>query len=389
MINYPIWPWSPERKLTETLEWATDILEAYDGSEQRVQLRIAPRQSFAVTVASQVPEETSAMNLGVSWGQSEQVWGWGLWQELSTLEESIPVGAGSISHPTCAGQYFDDGVILLWESPSKYEALELTTVTLDTLNLLEVTTQAFAAGSFIMPLRTTKLTASVDRNDYNSLLENISLMVKCVDPVYLTGVETPQQYLSADVYRENFLIPASSTLQRNITRSMEEFDPGMGDWQQVARSNYPLITTQHYWRFESAEEIWAFRLWLHRRQGRINPVWMPSRRDDFILAEPAGELSTFLTVKDINYSIMGVDQPTKQHIAIFQCDGTFVCRQILSAVKDIGGVEILELDTIVGFSEVSRISFLSLHRLVSDRVEIAWERPGVAEVRLSMVGVEQ
>jgi len=75
------------------------------------------------------------------------------------------------------------------------------------------------------------------------------------------------------------------------------------------------------------------------------------------------------------------------HIAAFSASGAFVCRKITNAVAGSAGRENLTINAALGFTPVSRISFLCLHRFAADRINLAWDRVGVADCRASMTGV--
>jgi len=385
--SFLIWPWKPQNKITESLEWYTDIIQAKDTSEQRIRLRVSPRQSSEVEVQTDDTTELARINLAVT-GWQDQLYGWGVWHEHRALAASLSSGAGSIPIDTAYADYRDDSWALLWESLDKYEAVEIDTVGAASITLKDATANEYSAGSLVMPMRLVRMAEKVSRDDFSTNLTKFKLALQCTDNIDLVGSASAMQYLGYDVLSDPILLPGV-TVPRQIERALEVFDPGIGEWTADALSDYPEISSELRWRPKTAAQVWAMRLFLHRRCGRLVPVWIPSWRDDLILADTVIADDPVIAVNDASYRILGINQPTKQHVAIFADDGSFVCREITAAVAGDPGEENLTLDTAIGFTDVSRISFLSLQRFAADKIQLSWQRPGVAETRTSMIEVAQ
>jgi hypothetical protein len=371
--------------MLENLEWLTDVIEAHDGTEQRVQVRQAPRQSFEASVALTDPHDLSRLHVALaSW--QHRLWGWPCWHEAVELSTSLPEGDSSIPLDTTTADFRNGGLAIILRSASLYEVVEISTVAAGSLTLASPTVMGHPAGAIVMPLRMARMRAQAKREDYPTERSGFRVSMQVVDNVELSTVASAVQYMGYDVLSDPLLAPGE-TMPRQIDRAIEILDPGMGDWATTARTGYPLITTEHRWRLGDRARSWAFRRWLHRRAGRRNPTWVPSHTHDLELAAQPTAGATVLEVKDVNYRNVGLNTPGMTHIAAFSASGTFVCRRITGAVEGTSGRENLTLDSALGFTGVTRISFLSLHRFAADRVSLTWDRVGVAECRASMVGV--
>lgn len=387
MSDYLVWPWRPLVGMAESLEWLTDIIEAHDGTEQRIRVRQEPRQSFEASILLNDPLQLSKLRVAIAAWQHRE-WGWPCWHEAVKLASTLPAASSSISVDTTAADFREGGLAIVHTSPTAYEVVEVDAVGAGSLALAEPTTLDHPAGASVMPLRMARMSSQARRDDYPEkvLASRYSVTMQIVDNVELATEAASMQYLGYDVLSDPLLMPGE-TMPRQIARPMDVLDPGPGAWATFARTDYPLISTDHKWMLRTRAQAWAFRRWLHRRAGRLNPVWVPSRTHDLAVAVQPASSATTLQIKDVNYRNVGLNVPGMTHIAAFSASGAFVCRQITGATAGSAGRENLTINTALGFTNVARISFLCLHRMAADRVTLTWDRVGVATCRSSMAGV--
>ncbi|NLW82308.1 MAG: hypothetical protein GXY42_11645 [Desulfovibrionales bacterium] len=385
MSDYLVWPWRPLRPITETLEWLTDIIEAHAGAEQRIRVRQEPRQSFEASTLLNDPAELAKLRVALSAWQHRE-WGWPCWHETLPLAATLPAASSTIYVDTTAADFRDGGLAIIYQGPSLYEVVEIDAVAADSVTLAGPTTMGHPAGASVMPLRMARMAAQARRDDHAVEASRYSVTMQITDNVELTTAAAAMQYLGYDVLSDPLLMPGE-TMPREIERPLDILDPGPGAWATFARTDYPLITTDHKWRVKTKAQAWAFRRWLHRRAGRLNPVWIPSRTHDLVLAVQPTSVATTLQINDVNYRNVGLNAPGMTHIAAFSASGAFVCRKITEATAGSAGRENLTINAALGFTDVSRLSFLCLHRLTADRVTMIWDRVGVATCTAPMTGV--
>lgn len=380
-----IWPWRPLVGMIEALEWKTDVLTANDGSEQRLGLRLAPRQSFEATILLSDPAQISLAQSLINYGQGLE-WQWPCWHESMRLPSALPAGATSILIDTTTSDYRDDSQAVIWTSPISYEVVEISTVADTGLTLDYPTESAWGAGACVMPLRTAILSGSARRDDYPAGQMGWTVNVTVTDNVALATSASAVQYLAQDVLSDPWLYPGE-TVQRDLTRELETLDPGVGAWATYPRSAFPSQTVQQRWHLKNRAQSWAFRKWLHRRFGRLVPSWVPSWTMDLHLLTTPLSTATTLTVSDTQWRNYGMHNPAMQHVAFMMADGSMTLRQITGGASGGTGVEILTLNGTIGSGVINRVSFFSLNRLYADRVELQWSRVGAADVSASMVTV--
>lgn len=380
-----IWPWRPQAGLTEALEWKTDVLVANDGSEQRAGLRVAPRQSFEASILLSDSAQISLAQALINYGQGLE-WKWPCWHEATRLPSALSAGAASILLDTTTSDYRDDSQAVIWASADSYEVVDISTVSDTGLTLAYPTESTWPAGTEIMPLRAAILSGSARRDDYPAGRMGWTVTMAVTDNIALSTSASVLQYLNQDVLDQPWLFPGE-TVQRDLSRELDTLDPETGAWATYQRGEYPAQAVQQKWYLKNRAQSWAFRTWLHRRFGRAVPCWVPSWTADLHLTSTPGVASTTIQTADTHWRDYGVTNPAMQHVAIMGNDGSITCRQITGGASGGTGVEVLTLNGAVGTSSIKRISFFGLHRLYADRVELDWQRVGVANVQASMITV--
>lgn len=384
-IDFRTFPWEPSSRITEVLEWQTDIIQGVSGSEQRISVRRYPRQSFEVTCSFSSEYDQANAHLAIAAGQ-DQVWGFPCWHEVQYLSAPLTHGAISIPVNTTKADYRASDYAILWKSATDFEVVGTSEVASGYITLSTATTNDFPSGASIMPLRRSYISPSAKISDRQVNNGDVSVTFSCLDSAEIVSSPSSVQYLGSDVLTDNLLMQ-SSTRDRSIDRMLWTLDGGCGVWEIQSLGDYPQISTEYFFKAMSSEEAWLLRKWLHRRCGRLVPAWVPSRSDDLILVAPINPLSANITIKDIGLRDYWERLPGKQNVALIRDDGAMVCKQITSVNSGSVGEEVVSLTDVSGVSSIKTISFLSLQRLTADRVEISWERPGWAEVKASMVEV--
>lgn len=141
----------------ETISHLTEILPAYDGTEQRRPLRTRPRFACAFRVLTTTPTETMALdNLVYGWQARQYGVPW--WPETTLL--AAPVSTGSKSLP-CVTEYRPSfevgGMVLVWASFDLWEAFRVESVTASSIEIAAPLTRSWPTGTRLVPLRRGRL----------------------------------------------------------------------------------------------------------------------------------------------------------------------------------------------------------------------------------------
>lgn len=177
------------------------------------------------------------------------------------------------------------------------------------------------------------------------------------------------QYLGNDIDFAPVEIPDSGMTEDTTTQAnVVDYESG------VKAAFYPwlnpkLVRTERRVS-ETPSEALSFKTWLRRRGGRLQPYWRPTFENDFRLRS-TGLVGSSLLVRDDDYNQFG---GIRKHIAVKLSNGQWLPRTIVSHAGQPNNVVQLNLNAPldVQAEDIVCISYLGLHRLNTDRVEMQW-----------------
>jgi hypothetical protein len=383
-----IFAFEPQLPITEELEWVTDVLEARDGTEQRVRVRKDPRQRMTMTYLL-ADREQLQFALHTLFGQAGRSFAVPTWWDFRPLLADVSVGATSIPIDPTSADFRAPGFAILWRSPQDFEVVEINSIGAASLELLRPTEKAHPAlGTSVMPIQTCFARPEISTPRRGNNVTTIEATWEA------TGWRDRASDGSFETYKSlpvvvgtNFL--ASEELDESLFARQDRLDSIAGAFR-VARRAFPLLRSQRRWEPESVEEVWALRQILHALRGRQRAFWLPTFREDFELLATISGASTALTVRNSEYErFLGAQAPWAD-IEIVLHNGTTYRREIVSSQTDAPN-EQLNIDTPLGVSvtvaEVKRISYLLKMRLDTDTVQLTHRGLGRAEASVPTVVV--
>ena len=360
----------------ERQEWATDVLESYDASEQRIALRAAPRRRYEY---SWMEEHIDAQYIDTL------LWGWGartyclpVWTDRTDPVSQISAGATVLTVPDVANHdYRAGGLLVLWKSTTEHEAIEVLSVGAGNVTTALPVGTTWPVGTRIYPARLARIegeartTHETDRLSLSRMAWN----VEDVDAPPAAGYgATYQGYRVFDLKPDR-----SEAISASWTRKLAELDYG-GIPAYDDESGAPILLRRLSWLLTSRTAITTFRKWIAERRGRLVPFWLPSWQDDMRVTAAMAAVDTGMRISRIGiYQLIGVD--TRRRDVLIQTHNNTFYRRVVG-VSDFPPLEEgLTLDTSLGTlyqpSQFVVVRWLSLVRLESDAVEYAWETDAV------------
>lgn len=385
-----IWPFGPNWKteVEDTLEYLTHVETAFDRTEQRFAGRAVPRRILEYT--TQITGRYTQLFESYMFGWADRLFAVPLWQEPAKLNSAAGVGDVVLAIDTAGRSFKDDGLLVVFQNPLTYEAMEIDTVSAGSVTLKKGLDFAWAAGTRVYPVMISKLE---QRNRAQRVAEDKLIMpVRFVGSPAETDPNVPA--LAAASTYEGIEVFVQGTnwgkpMDVEYATDYDVLDSDSGIFSLSQRADFPEIVKGHSWLLKSTEEAYALRGFFGRRRGRLVPAWIPSGTIDFTLAEPVVETDSVITVLHNDYGQLVGMHPARKHVIIQMRGGTHIIREISGYTNLGNGNAELSFTTAVGATiqpaQVRRISFLGLYRAASDAVTFSWKTTEVAVLQASFV----
>ncbi|RVA08570.1 hypothetical protein EN932_25405 [Mesorhizobium sp. M7A.F.Ca.US.002.01.1.1] len=368
VILYEPWPFRPLVGASDTLETLSEVMQSYTG-EQRLALRKAPRQSPRYTAKLDPGEFSRAKDFArrrVATRICVPIW----WEGIR-LAVDVAAADTEIAIDTTAGDWRVGGRLIVYESQDNFALALITAVETDKVTLLAPIGADFAAPT-IVPVRVARPVEgfSVSRG---KLVNEVTARFQVEDNVKLEGDAGYPQYLSLDVLTE----PTArvSEISETIIQAGEYLDNGFGLVEIERQRNYTDFGQAIAFLEEGVAAIWRRRIWLHARNGKQKPFWLPSFNSDLKALVPIGAADTVVTIKraGLPAGYLG------RHVMIELKSGTRYFRQIVAAAR-VGSTDQVTLSSALGASvsiaQIRWFSFLSKVRLDADAVTFNFPASG-------------
>lgn len=355
---------------TESLEWKTDILEAENGQEEALKVRDVPRQTFVLQAFAGKDETQSAFNLLYS-GLSSQ-WAVPVWNE-AVFVGRVEEGINTIDLQTIDRSFKEDGYAIIWQASTNFQLVSLAAVT-STQIVINESTEGFE-NAVIVPIFAGRIKGEPSRA-FNGFDWVLSVAFRIEDVPVVTS-EEPPQFSGDDLYfPEIGGLLESDRAEGNFVNRDDLIDFELGKVDSFNPWDHSKVGYPYRVILEGVDEERAFREWLYRRAGRYRRFWMPTWEQDVRLVS---HTTNTLTICEDSFMETASIRRT---VGIESSSGQWVARNIVSISEVVDGKITLTLDSNLQ-QDVSRVSWLSLRRLNSDRVEIVHGTGGIAQVSLT------
>ena len=382
MLWKPPANWS--KPIIERLEWRTDVLLAYDGSEQRIALRQTPRRYFEFGFLVPTLLERQKLEAAIS-ANGSQSWDLPLWTDSTPCTSAVSNGDVVVYADTVGRDFVAGGKALLLATNGNSLIINISTLTDTQLNLSSAVVGAWPLETAVIPLRTAYLEQNQQISRFTGSAIYGVVRFLCDDiSEWPTATETE--------YRDYPVLTTPSNWSQDLTldyqRKMQIVDFGVGGIYRDDESSLPVFIQSHHFVLDSRQKITDFRKFLYSRRGRLNALWIPTFMPDLTFVALS---SVYLDVVNIDYTTLYNQSINRRDIRIEMTNGNVYYRRIVASTVISGTVERLTLDSVLGVSltaaDVEKISFMMFGRLDTDAIELAWSYGDYVDVKLNFRSV--
>lgn len=376
----PTWVTRPAGPLLERLEWLTDVLPSFDGSEQRRALRGGPRRFLEFPAVASAGARRTLENLLHS-GQGT-AWDVPMWMDAAPLASAASSGATTIDVDTSTRDFAAGRKVALLIDEARWEVRTIASLTSSSITLTAGTGAAWPAfETSVIPVRPAVLQPTLSLSRFTGADAYGTLRFEVQGPNDWTA-ETP-----AVTYRSRpvLTLPPNWTEdpEHTIERAIDRVDNRTGGFFLDTRTTAPQRLQSHRWLLGGRAQIDAYRQWLHARRGRLAGFWLPTWALDLEVVANIGSGDTTIDVAHCSYASAVAQAIGRRDIRIETVGGTVYFRRITASTEVSAAVERLTINASLGAAvaaaDVRAVSFVSLARLEADAAEIQWTTSDLAE----------
>lgn len=377
-------------RITDRREWRTDIIEAFDGTEQRRRTRGSPRRQIEFSLGVEASDRRYLMSS--VWDLGARTWQLPVWFDGQALTVDLPIGSTVINIDTSHRDFVIGGVaVLLGEKSRPHEALEILSFTASSITLKRPTVKAWPSGTMIYPARTARLDGSYGTSAFTGDYSTGQVRFDILSPSDWPAALPVTLYRGVPVLtnKPNWLRDPSM----DFSRLAERFDDDIGIATQYDRGGIPKTRQAHDWTMFSKAEVSSLLGLIYGLRGKCGELWVPTWHNDLKVVAAITAGATALQVEWLGYTLHLQADINRRDIRIELNNGSVFYRRITASSELSSAIESIGIDASLGIAvaitDIAQISFLSLCRSDSDILEIEYWQGNVAEAATAWRGVKR
>jgi hypothetical protein len=387
-----VWSFRPDWSagITERLTWLTDVLSAYDGSEQRVRLRESARRSIEYAYLAEGHDARLLESITFGWGARRYCLP--VWWEADFLAMGVVAGASVVTVTDAAlKDYRAGGLAVFWCDAGLSEAVEILSVVGNTVSLKLPLANAFPAGSRVMPAVLARLDGETAYGHASDRIVTGRAHFEVDGNLDRDPAEIGPTWQGYAVLEER--PDRSDDVTETWARTLAILDTLTGIVTVDDTSVMPVIRRSYAWWIAGRAALDRWKRWASARAGRCNALWLPTFADDLALVLPAGSADTALRVRNTWSARYVGASPLRAAVRIELASGQVFHRRVTGITELDSATEAIGIDSALGVSvnvaDVRRLMWLGLARLDADALEFHYETDSIARLQATFRIVPQ
>lgn len=146
--------------IVEHAIYYTDVMTAYDGTEQRVQLLAKAQRGFDYTMMTEGQLDVALMT-ALLYGWQSKIYGVPVWTELQRTTAQTTAGSSTISVDT-TNMDLSAGFVMLWTDMRTWEAFQVTGYTSSSISVASPAAATWPVNSILLPVVNARLDLEQD-----------------------------------------------------------------------------------------------------------------------------------------------------------------------------------------------------------------------------------
>lgn len=369
--------WSTQPEMS--IQYLTEVIEAFDGTEQRIALRDTPRVSlsymYSMTDDQQYQFDNKFGNLGGSMIVP-------LWPLQCPLERSVHAGDSSIAL-TSINEHVRMSDTLLISEGDESEVVSVESVAGRVVTLKTLAKKTFSSNAVVSPAR---IAYTTDESNSKSLTNSFDQHTISYD-LDETGFTKPAPVDNFERYNDKPVFPFRTDFSEDVTtqyqRLRETLDPLIGARRIYDRTTGSVRIFSKTFTFFSEADRQRFEDFAEIMNGAQGEFYIPGPGRVFELSEDIFDATYKFRVKHSSFRNFGNSKSFAPAIAIKLYNGTCIYRTILSAASNSDDTEIIttkETTSNLKMQDIEYIAPLFLARFDSDEFRYIFDTNEVSTI---------
>ena len=370
---------------SERYEYKTDVLTAWNGSEQRRALRQKPRYSAEFTVLENGDLARATSNAIRSW--QNRMFAMPNWLCQTRTLSAVAPGSMGVNFDTKDLGFTPGEYLYILAPDGTFETLGVDVVTATGVTFKTQAAKPFPIGSQVFPVISGYMESSVSSTYVTDSVRTMTVKLKgdvlaYSTPLYASEYPKGELYNNVEIYP--FKVDWASSNSVEWVSNSEMIDFG-NSFQRIVEKGETLRILSVSTRLFNRAQVNKFKAFMARRKGRQVSFFMPTDNTDLVMVE-----DYTLNALDMQFRDSAMSGHMRNHqpyIRIQLAKKTYYRRLML--IEDAGnGIARATLDAPIpdNFkpSDVRKISFMHLARFGSDDITIRYTTSTVANVGLKL-----
>ena len=353
--------WSAQPEMN--VQYLTEVIESFDGTEQRITLRDQPR--VAVTY-QYLLDDGALTEFDIKFGNFGSQLLVPIWPQARELTRDVVPGDRTINLET--NRYIECSNTVMITDGVDSEFVSVESLAEGQVVLSNLTKKDFRLGSRVVPVR-----VGYSSDESSAYIKTDSLASHGITfDLDETTFSKPTPIDNFEKYRGKHVIPfrpdRSTDISVQYQRLREHFDPTIGARSIYERTPGAVRIFTHSFRFFSETERQRFEDFAELQNGAQGEFWMQSASIAMEIVEDIYDETYKLKIKPVGYGRLDKSKSFPPAIVIHMYNGTTIKRSLVSA-KAANGFEELIFDEPlrnIKVEDVESIKPLYLCRFESD-----------------------
>lgn len=385
----------PNRKnpISENITFNTDIIESFDGTEQRIPLLQEPRNIFTYNYTL-LGKDLQKFNVFLQKNQSNNFF-IPVFTETRELLKDTVIGESNIIIDTIGSrlQYDLDFIIMNPYDKDDYEIFKYfgEDKIQNRIFVGKNLTRVWPKDSWVIPIIEVRLIDRVQKVFPNATDRLAGFQVKFQKEVGEDSVIIENE-IDYPIYKDLYIIDRQPNKTTRMTQSWQrkliELDYGYGKTYTYDRSNQSFTLFNYNWTLTSLRDIINLKTFFNNIKGRLTSFWYASNENELTSINTSYTLiDTVLKIDNIGLNTFYTDK--ELNIKINFTDGTYLLREVTAIIDFNDTEEQLFLDQSFGknfdSSKIDSISILYLSRFNNDDFVFAYINNDICEIQKNIL----